>query len=170
MRAISKAMSKELRHENHVDRQRGGFMPLATLLEAPSIRELFATRREILQIVRGDGGNHKLRFEMRSMQDKTTVSVRASQGNSASSGVADDMLPVADDLVTLFHGATLVAAHSIVHDGVTPGLGGFVPASCILCVRQLPSYKVLRPTLSKRWGSTSAPVLGLGYGEKGDRT
>ena len=133
------------------------------------------------------------------MQDQTTVAISASQGHCASRGVACDMLPVAEDLVTAIHGETLAAAHSISHNGIskdgrlhihfyesdldgrptvcappirlntvviivasaeesgryglalykasagaisTPGLDGFAPASCILCVRQLPSSKV----------------------------
>ena len=196
MRAISNAMARGLRHEHHSDRQRGGFMPLTSLLEAPVVIELFATQSDIRQIVRGDGGNHKLRFETWSTQDQTTATIRAPHGHSASVGVADDVLPLAGDLVTIAHGTTSADAQSIVHDGIsragrlrihfyeidlggrptpcvppvrqtseviiaasaekceryglvfykasdgvisTPGLGGFVPASCILCVRQLPS-------------------------------
>ena len=52
---------------------------------------------------------------------------------------------------------------------LTPGLNGFAPASCILCGRQLPSYKAMWSTLAKIWGSAIAPALGLGYGEDGGR-
>ena len=44
MRAISKAMSKELRHGEQPDRQYDGFMPLESLLGTPSSKELFATQ------------------------------------------------------------------------------------------------------------------------------
>lgn len=50
-----------------------------------------------------------------------------------------------------------------------PGINGYVPASCIICVRRLPDYKVLWSHLSKQRGSTSAPVIGTGCGSKGDR-
>ena len=50
---------------------------------------------------------------------------------------------------------------------LTPGKHGFVPGAFVFFVRELPTYKVLRSAMSKRRGSTSAPVLGLGYGDKG---
>ena len=223
LRALSKAMSKELRHENHDDRQRNGFMPMASLLNARSIRELFGTQEDVRKIVRGEGSNHKMRFEIGAMSDEMTVAIRASQGHSYSSGAADDVLPVAENLLTVIHGTTLEAAKSIIQSGisrgsrnhvhfyesdlegrpepceprvrlmsevivvvsaekcerygmvfyrapngviVTTGVNGVVPPECILCVRQIPSYRVLWSTLSKRWGSASAPVIGLKFGGK----
>ena len=184
-------------------------MPLDSLLSAASIQELFATQSDIRQIARGDGGNRKLRFEMGHMVDQVAVAIRAAQGHSASSGDADDVLPVAEDLVAITHGTSLAAEKPIVHSGIskaellhihfyeidlegrplpcvppirmtsevivvasaekferyglvfykasngailTPGQNGYVPAACILCIRQLPSYKALWSQMSKRWG------------------
>ena len=224
MRAISKCTSMELRHKHHTGRQKDGFIQLGDLLEKQSMKDLFATQGEVRQIIRGDGGNHKLRgVEIGVMEGRTTVAVRASQWHSAASGVADDILPVAEVVATFAHGATLEAALSIAHEGIskagrvhvhfyesdlegrpsmctppvemssgviivvsaercgrfgldsykaadgailTPGLRGFSPASCVLCVRQFPTYKVLWSALSKQWGSTSAPFLGPCFGER----
>ena len=52
---------------------------------------------------------------------------------------------------------------------LTHGIEGFVPTSCILRVRQLPNYKAMRSAMSKQWGSTSAPVIGRGFREKGHK-
>lgn len=56
MRAISKDMSKELRTENIPDRQKDGFIPLETLPDTQSVRELFATQTDIRGYVLGRGG------------------------------------------------------------------------------------------------------------------
>ena len=169
------------------------------------MKDLFSVQDDVRRIVLGDGGNRKLRFEMEAMGDQVTVAVRASQGHIEASGVADDVLPVVEGLVTIAHGETLDASHSIVHEGIsksgrlhvhfyesdpegmpirsappvrmtsdviivvsaercerfglvfyraangailTPCLKGYVPASCVLCVRQLPTNKVLWSSLS----------------------
>ena len=122
LRALSKTMSKELRHEDHHDRQKDGFMPLTSLLNAPSFRELFGTQEDVRKIARGEGGNNKMRFEIGTMYAQATVAIRASQGHSSSSGVADDVLPVAENLLTIIHGTTLAAAQSIVHSGISKGI------------------------------------------------
>ena len=109
MRAISKGISKELRHANRPDRQRGGFTPLETLLDTQSARDLFATQSAIRHIIRGDGGNHKLCFEIGATKGQTTVAIRSAKGHSAFLGVADDIVPVVGDLVTVAHGAGIVS-------------------------------------------------------------
>ena len=53
------------------------------------------------------------------MNDRATVAIRASQGHIEKSGAADDVLPVAEDLMTIIHGTTLAADRSIVHDGLS---------------------------------------------------
>ena len=70
-------------------------------------------------MVRGLGGNYKLRFEMCCMRDMETVAIRAPQGHSASSVVEDNVLPVAEDMVTIVHGATLNAAKAVVHERIS---------------------------------------------------
>ena len=79
MRAISKAMSRKLRHEPHDSMQSDGFTPLGDLLNTAELRKLFASQDDIRRIVRGDGGNTKFRFEMGLMADRETVSIRAAQ-------------------------------------------------------------------------------------------
>ena len=83
------------------------------------LQEMFATHDEVRNVVRGSGGNYKLRFEIGVMGDMETVAIRASQCHSASSGVADNILPVVGNLVSIVHGTTLNAAKSIVHEGIS---------------------------------------------------
>ena len=71
------------------------------------------------KIVRGDGGNHKLRFEMGVMGDHDTGAIRASQCHSESPGAADDILPAAEDLLTISHGTSLQAEKPIAHGGIS---------------------------------------------------
>ena len=119
IRAISKCMSKELRHQDQCHMQRDGFMPLDDLLKLESTTDLFASLDEVRRIVRGVGGNNKGRFEIGVMKDNHTPAIRDAQGHSQASGVADDILPLADGLVTLVHGATYKAARSIVKEGIS---------------------------------------------------
>ena len=119
MRAISKTMSRELRHEPNDSLQRDGFVPLNDLLNTEDLRELFASREDIRRIVRGGGGNNKFRFEMAMLADRATVTFREAQGHIASSGVSGDISPVAEDLVTLIPGATLTEVKSIVCEGIS---------------------------------------------------
>ena len=117
--AISKGMSRELRHKDHCNMRKDGFMPLSDLLLTPAMIDLFGTREDIRKVVSGGGGNHKMRFEMGLMADNKTVAVRACQGHSNASGAAGDILPIADNLTTLIHGTTYVAARSIVNEGIS---------------------------------------------------
>ena len=119
LRAISKATSKELRHRSHNSTQRDGYMPLRDLLDLEAMQELFATQEDIRHAVRGLGGNNKLRLEMGVMKDRSTVAIRAAQGHSMQSGVAEDALPVAEGLMAIIHGTTLAAAKSIAHEGIS---------------------------------------------------
>ena len=119
MRAISKALSRELRHVYHLSMQKDGFAPLGDVLGAADLCDLFASEDDIRKIARGDGGNVELRFEMGMMADQVTAAIRAAQGHGEASGVADDVLPVAGNLMTLVHGTTLTAAKSIVHSGIS---------------------------------------------------
>ena len=119
LRAISKTMSRELRHQSHDSMRRDGYMPLQRLLAQESMQELFATQEDVRHAVRGLGEENKLRFEMGFMKDNETVAIRAAQGHSAKYGVGEDALPVAEDLMTIIHGTTLAAAKSIVHEGIS---------------------------------------------------
>ena len=119
MRAISKCTSRELRRQGHYRMQRDGFMPLDDIIMLESMTILFATLGEVKRIVRGTGWNNKGRFEIGVMRDGHTTAIRSAQGHSQSSGVADDILPLADGLVTLIHGATYRAARSIVKEGIS---------------------------------------------------
>ena len=116
-------MPNELRNEEHEERQKHGFMPLSMLLSAPAIQSLIATNEDIRRIVRGAGGNRKLRSQIGTMRGQAAVSIRASHGQSASGGVSDDFLPVAEDLVTAAHGTSLVAARSIAQSGISKSGG-----------------------------------------------
>ena len=119
LRAISKCMSRELRHIDHEMMQKDGFMPLSELLITPAMVDLFATREDVRKVIRGCGGNNKMRFEMGLMKDQKTTAIRACQGHSTSSGVADDSLPIAEGLTTLIHGTTYKAARKIVQEGIS---------------------------------------------------
>ena len=189
---------------------------MSDLEATESLVELYAKQEDIRHVVRGLGGNNKLMFEIGAMEDNVTVAIRAAQGHSHGSGVSDDVLPAAEDLLTLVHGATLKAAKSIAVEGImrgdrihvhfyesdsegrpvdstppvrltsevivavsaekcersglvfhrapngailTAGLDGVVPAECILCVRWVSDYAVLWSSMSRHWGSRSAPVL-----------
>lgn len=88
-------MSRGLRHEEHEVMQRDGPIPLRTVVELSPMEELFATQDDVRNIARGGGSNSKFRSEMGVTADQTTVEIRAAQGHSEATGVADNVPPVA---------------------------------------------------------------------------
>ena len=98
--------------------QRDGFAPLNDLFDTEAIRQLFASREDISRISSGDGGNAKSRREMGMAEDRETVAIGEAHVHIEASGVAANILPVSDDLMTLMDGETLTAAKSIAHDGI----------------------------------------------------
>ena len=55
MRAISKGMSKELRHIAHPSMRDDGYLPTTDLLNTDTLRELWATQDDIRRVVRFEG-------------------------------------------------------------------------------------------------------------------
>ena len=110
MQSIPNAMSRESRRDDRPARRRDGFTPMGSLLGVPSLKELFPSQGDIRNIPRRGGGNLKMRFELGAMNGLTTVAIRAYRGHSESSGVEDNVLPAAEDLVTLAHGTNSQAS------------------------------------------------------------
>ena len=104
-------------HVYRTSMQKDGFKPMNDLVDTPTLTDHRATRDDVRRIVRGDGGNDK-RFEMGLTNDGVTNAIRAAQGHSFRSGVIEDVLPVAEYMETLIHGATLDAAKRIVEEGI----------------------------------------------------
>ena len=215
MRPVSMAMSKELRHVSHASMQNDGYLHMDDRVDTPAPGDLRATRDDIRQIARGDGGNNKQRPELALMRDGVTDAIRAAQGHIRQSGVRGDVLPVAEHMETLIHGATLSDVKMIADEGirrrdlshvrlwgsdmggkparpskkasrligcgdsgvigkwerygiishrssygsiVTPGRNGVIPKTCILRVRRLPGWNAMWSSMTRRWGSHSAPA------------
>ena len=119
MGAISEALSKKLMRECRPEVQRAGFSPFHTVLKLSSMRELFSSQTDVRNIVRGDCGNLKLRFEMGTMSDQPTAAIRAAQGHSEASVGSYNVLPVAYDLITVVRGTTPREARAIVRGGIS---------------------------------------------------
>ena len=88
------------------------------LIDTPAQVNLRATRDDIRQIVRVAGGNNKKRSELGLMRDGVTDAIRAAQGHIHQCGVRGDVLPAAEYLETLIHGATLATAKMIADGGI----------------------------------------------------
>ena len=118
MRAISKGMSKELRHVSHPNMRKDGYLPMTDLLNTETLRDLRATQKDVRRVVRDEGGNWKKRFELGAMELTNDISVRACQCHSAKYGVRDDVLPATEGLGVLMHGTSLSAAKQIAQEGL----------------------------------------------------
>ena len=98
IRAISKSMSRELRRGNHPSRQRDGCAPLSNSQETRYFGALYAKQSDFRIIVRGVGGNQKIRFETGVMEDKEAAAIRESEGDIQPSGAGEHALPAEEGL------------------------------------------------------------------------
>ena len=117
MRAISKGISKELRHVAHPNMHSDGYLPLADLLNTVTLGDLWSSQEDVRRVIRGEGENWKRRFGIGVIEQSSEIAVRACQGHSAKSGIRDYVLPVIEGLGVLMHGATLSAAKQIAKEG-----------------------------------------------------
>ena len=77
-----------------------------------------ATEGDIDGIVAGLGGENKFRFDRGTTTDGETHMIRATQGHSAESGVAEDASPVDEEVLYAAHDTSMEAARAIVVYGL----------------------------------------------------
>ena len=112
---ISKAMSRVLRHRQLPGMDSSGWVSIDTVLNQRALYDLGAGRHDLEEIVRGGGGNAKLRFDL----DLESGKVRCAQGHSIGSGVRPDCLPIESSVQYLIHGTSLEAAEIITRTGLS---------------------------------------------------
>ena len=120
---ISKKLSQLCRHDRRVFRQENGFVASTDILNAyrwPEYSGLNVTRNDLDCVIRGGGGNNKLRFEWRTL-DNGADAIRTSKGHSRNAGVTSDYLPVVNSPGLLAHGASLSNAEIICKEGLNRG-------------------------------------------------
>ena len=115
MREIPKSTPIGSRHE-HRPKRREADLRHWNFFGGAVVKRTFSSHHDARNFIRGDGGNLKLRVEMRTVSGNKTVAISASQWRIESSGVAGDALPLAEGLLTAIHGATLAAARPIARE------------------------------------------------------
>ena len=112
--AISKAMSRGLRHYRMRAMNDEGWTPTQTLLGLGDLRALGAVVYDIYDVIGGAGGNDKMRFEL----SRDRCQVRCAQGHSVGIGVSPDCMPKVTNIEFAAHGTRLEAATRIVVTGL----------------------------------------------------
>ena len=118
---ISHSMSKVLRHKAPVGIQKDGYLALGKLIDRPYMIERNVSVDDVYNIANGGGGNDKLRFQLRKLFGGKTEAIRESQGHPLRCGVDADVLPPAEDVCYVVHGASLNAAKNISRVGLSRG-------------------------------------------------